>query len=238
MSETGSLGAMWARVQWIGASPLASALDLAGMKAIFRADACSRLGPMVSPCFFALIMEDAPAQGASQGLLLLGLGLLAGILIAIVALLLRLSALEKRLGPLAALGEIDAKLKAMSGSQANLELRRLEHLLVDIRDGHKRVDQRLAQVLENREREPASESDGQTPGPTRLADRIINRLLSQGYERIEILTPAKEFEQMLNGEGEVRVEARRGGAAYKGRVKVRAGLILEVQLRAPFEIFP
>lgn len=208
------------------------------MEAIFRADAWSRLGPMVSPCFFALIMEDAPAQGASQGLLLLGLGLLAGILIAIVVLLVRLSVLEKRLGSLDTLGAIDAKLKAMSGSQANLELRRLEHLLVDIRDGQKRADQRLAQALENREREPASESDVQAAGPSRLAERIINRLLSQGYERIEILTPAKEFEQMVNGDGEVRVEARRGGAAYKGRVKVQAGSILEVHLRAPFAIFP
>jgi hypothetical protein len=159
-------------------------------------------------------------------------------LIAIVVLLLRLSVFEKRLVSLDTLGAIDAKLKAMSGSQANLELRRLEHLLVDIRDGQKRADQRLAQALENREREPATESGGQAAGPSRLAERIINRLLAQGYERIEILTPVKDFEQMLSGEGEVRVEARRGGAAYKGRVKVQAGSILEVHLRAPFAIFP
>lgn len=189
-------------------------------------------------CYSLLAVEEASSDGASMGLELLGILLLAGILLALGVLLVRLGALGKRLEALDRLGSIDASLKSIGESQDQLELRRLEHLLVDIRDGQKRADQRLAQALEAREQAVAPESGVSTPAPARLGERIINRLLSQGYERIEILTPAEEFEALLVGDGEVRVEARRGGAAYKGRVKVQAGSILEVQLRPPFSIFP
>jgi hypothetical protein len=189
-------------------------------------------------CYSLLAVEEASSDGASMGLELLVILLVAGILLGLGVLLVRLGALGKRLEALDRLGSIDASLKSIGESQDQLELRRLEHLLVDIRDGQKRADQRLAQALEAREQAVAPESGVSTPAPGRLGERIMNRLLSQGYERIEILTPAEEFEALLAGDGEVRVEARRGGSAYKGRVKVQAGLIIEVQLRPPFSIFP
>ena len=173
-------------------------------------------------CYSLLAVEEASSDGASMGLELLAILLVAGILLGLGVLLVRLGALGKRLEALDRLGSIDASLKSIGESQDQLELRRLEHLLVDIRDGQKRADQRLAQALEAREQAVAPESGVSTPG----------------YERIEILTPAEEFEALLAGDGEVRVEARRGGSAYKGRVKVQAGLIIEVQLRPPFSIFP
>lgn len=193
---------------------------------------------MSSVWFLLLPLTQELPAGAAPGVEWVAVALLGGILAALVVLLMRMGALGKRLETLDSLPAIDTKLRALAAGQAKLEFRRLEHLLVDIRDGAKRSDQRIAQALESRDRDQASEGGAPAPIPVRLGERIINRLLAQGYERIEILTPAEDFEAMLTGAGDVRVEARRGGAAYKGRVRVQAGAIIEVHLRAPFAIFP
>ena len=70
-----------------------------------------------------------------------------------------------------------------------------------------------------------------------LAERVTDRLLALGYDRIEFITAPEELE-LDGGEGEVRIEARRGGAPHKGRVTVRDGKIVDVQLRSSYEIFP
>ena len=110
-------------------------------------------------------------------------------------------------------------------------------LVTDISD-RKRSEERIAQALEAREHEPSVEAAPGAPAPARLPERVINRLVALGYERIELLTPAAEFEALVEGEGEIRVEARRSGATYKGRVLVNQGAIVEVALRPPYEIFP
>ncbi|MBL6721312.1 MAG: hypothetical protein ISQ08_07860 [Planctomycetes bacterium] len=163
---------------------------------------------------------------------------LAGLLGVGVALLRRLAGLAERLEGLQRLESLDQRLKGLAESQGALDLRRLEHVLVDLRDSQKRSEERIAQALESREREPQPESTPGAPAPARLPERVINRLVALGYERIELLTPASEFEALVEGEGEVRVEARRSGATYKGRVLVKQGAIVEVALRPPYEIFP
>ena len=71
-----------------------------------------------------------------------------------------------------------------------------------------------------------------------LGERIVNRLMALGYERIELVTPHAELEAIAGGGGEVLVEARREGVPCKGRVRVRAGRIEAVQLQPAFGVFP
>lgn len=163
---------------------------------------------------------------------------LAGCLGVGLVLVRRLGQLTERLGGLKRLDSLDQRVKGLAESQGALDLRRLEHVLVDLRDSQKRSEERIAQALEAREHEPSVEASPGAPAPARLPERVINRLVALGYERIELLTPAAEFEALVEGEGEIRVEARRSGATYKGRVLVNQGAIVEVALRPPYEIFP
>ncbi|HPF15681.1 MAG TPA: hypothetical protein PLJ12_15560, partial [Planctomycetota bacterium] len=128
---------------------------------------------------------------------------------------------------------IEQHLKAIRQSQgAGLDLRRIEHLLVDIRDSNRRIhEQWLGQPSG-----PGPATGGANAWP--LADRIIVRLASQGYERVEILTPRERWESIDSGDGEVLVEARRSGAVYKGRVQIQGGLVGEIHLKPAHTLFP
>lgn len=163
---------------------------------------------------------------------------LAGCLGVGLVLVRRVGALAERLGGLRRLESLDQRLKGLAESQGALDLRRLEHVLVDLRDSQRRSEERIAQALEAREHEGRVEPAPGAPAPARLPERVINRLVAMGFERIELLTPASEFDALVEGEGEVRVEARRSGATYKGRVLIKQGAIVEVALRPPYEIFP
>jgi hypothetical protein len=74
--------------------------------------------------------------------------------------------------------------------------------------------------------------------PQALNERVLNRLLALGYERIEIVTPNEALEEFAQGSGDVLVEARRDGVLCKGRVRVRSGRIESVQLQPAFPVFP
>jgi hypothetical protein len=128
-------------------------------------------------------------------------------------------------------------LETMAAGADQLGRRRLEHVLIDIRDGHKRFEERwLAQMEKHGGQEGAM--PGIDPQATSLGERITNRLLAMGFERIEVLTPIEELESMAEGDGEVRVEARRAGVAHKGHVLLREGSIADVRLRDGYDAFP
>ncbi|MCP5023445.1 MAG: hypothetical protein GY930_16955 [bacterium] len=126
---------------------------------------------------------------------------------------------------------VDQHLASIRDGQGQaLDLRRIEHLLADIREGNKRLEERWISAMES----PAGSSDSNLP----LSERIRARLLSLDFDRIEILTPSEYHAALLEGGGEVLVEARRGGASYKGKVRVEDGLLVDVNLRPSHTIFP
>ena len=156
-------------------------------------------------------------------------------------LVVRLKRLESKTAGLGRLESIATALDRMQEERGGLDLRRIEHVLIDIRDGQKRVEDRMLGVLE---RSAGAKRGGSALEPVAagsaeaLTDRIVTRLLALGYERVQLVTPSEKIGEMVTGDGEVTVEARREGAACKGRIVVRRGAIVDVQLQSAYTAFP
>jgi hypothetical protein len=173
-----------------------------------------------------------------DAVLWLGLALFLGVAAAAAgawALVLRLERLQGELARLAKLEEIERQLARWLGERDDLDLRRLEHLLVDLRDGSKRVEELLLRAGELRSESSSALVPLAAPN---LGERVVNRLVALGYERVELVTPHQELESFAGGAGDVLVEARRDGVLCKGRVRIRAGRIDAVQLQPAFSAFP
>lgn len=186
----------------------------------------------------------ADPETASNALLLVGIALLV-VVGAVAALLHRLhrrvQRLSEDLAPLQRLESVDSALSKLVAGGDALELRRVEHVLIDIRDGQRRLEERLVAMVETLGKRDLLQSQAPAPEGTRgahLAERITSRLLSLGFERIEVLTSFDDLEGMAQGEAEVLVEARRGAAQHKGRVILRDGGIVDVRIRDTYEAFP
>jgi hypothetical protein len=154
--------------------------------------------------------------------------------------------LDKVLARLDGLAEIQSQIASLAASGSELDLRRLEHVLIDIREGHKRLEERLLQIAETSHHSASGETPEPAAGDPRrsagsgLSERVMNRLLAMGYERIQILTTIEEIDALSapSREGELLVEARRAGAVCKGRVAIRAGSIVAVELKSAHAMFP
>ncbi|MCP3916557.1 MAG: hypothetical protein GY711_13455 [bacterium] len=180
----------------------------------------------------------APELSDEQWLLVAvwGVGVL-GVLISMFGLMLRRlreARSERDAGE--HLARIEKQIAALAERGEGLDLRRLEHVLLDIRDGQKRVEERLVAALETR-------IDGRgapdiTASGGGIAERIVTRLVALGYEKIELVTPGVELEQLAAKGGEVTVEAQKAGAQHKGHVSLRGGAIADVRLRSIYEAFP
>ncbi|MBK7644167.1 MAG: hypothetical protein IPJ19_14160 [Planctomycetes bacterium] len=175
-------------------------------------------------------------------LLVLAAALLAACAAAAIAawqILGRLRASEKHLARLEDLAALREQLERLAGATPELDLRRLEHVLIDLRDAQKRSEERMLALIESTR---AGAAAGQTvavaAGGALLAERVVTRMLSLGYERVQLVTPMAELEPLLTGEGHVTLEARREGVVCKGRVKVRAGAIQDVQMQSAYSAFP
>lgn len=154
--------------------------------------------------------------------------------------LARLKRMESQLVRLERLDDLVREVTRVAQGGGELDLRRLEHVLIDIRDGQRRVEDRLLAVVES--------SAGLQPGAgalalpgggaSALADRVVSRLIALGYERVQIVTQSADIGRMVEGDGDVLVEARRDGAPCKGRVSVRRGVLTEVQIQAAYSAFP
>lgn len=191
-----------------------------------------------------------PIESQSDVLLWLA-GLTAGLAAAgaIAAWLLvkRAKRIEEELARLDRLDELARNVKSITERDEDLDVRRLEHVLIDIRDGQRRVEDRMMALLEARAGEGhpgghaqptrALEVDASASGGA-LADRIVTRLLSLGYERIVLVTPPTEFARILREGGAVVVEARRDGAVCKGRAIVLDGRIQDLQIQSAYSTFP
>src|SRR5690349_14766177 len=154
-------------------------------------------------------------------------------------ILARLKTFEKHVERLQDLAVLRERVECLAGAQPELDLRRLEHVLLDLRDTHKRTEERMLALIESTR---ASAAPGlpvpAAAGTALLAERIVTRLLSLGYERVQLVTPLAELEPLLGGEGVAVIEARRDGVSCKGRVKLKAGAIQDVQMQAAYGAFP
>lgn len=181
-----------------------------------------------------ILLQSDPGPDTTLVVGLVVFAVLAAVAGGVVVLALRLQRQREALAPLARLEAIEGLLRQLSDHEGELDLRRLEHVLIDLRDGQRRLEDRLLRLLESRQ--PGGASGGPVAG---LGERVTTRLLALGYERIEILSEGEELEAVESGgEGEVRVEARRGGALHKGRVRIEDGTIRDVRLRDSYEAFP
>ena len=182
---------------------------------------------------------DWTALGLGIGLL----GLLGALVVLLVRVQTRLARIQQSLSALAALESTARSVEKLAARETELDLRRLEHVLIDLRDGQRRTEDRLLSLLENG-RAGGGHSGTLTgtqisgvSGPE-LQERILTRLLALGYERIVFITSAPEIGALPNLEGPVLVEARRDGVACKGRVILRAGSIHDVQMQSAYSAFP
>ena len=167
--------------------------------------------------------------------------LLGGLFAIVFSLVNRLRLFDQRLERLDRLEDLMSAVSRLADDQKSLDLRRLEHVLIDIRDGQKRSQDGLLRALElaRAEREAAA-SQGRREAPTGrdLSERVVNRLLAMDFERIQVVTPLADIEELTDGDGEILVEARKNGALCKGRVLVRGGTLTDVQLRPAYTVFP
>jgi hypothetical protein len=174
--------------------------------------------------------------------LALAVALVAACALAAIAawqILARFKAAERHLERLQDLALLRERVEKLSAAQPELDLRRVEHVLLDLRDTLKRTEERMLTLIESA-RTSASPNlpVPAAAGSAQLAERIVTRLLSLGYERVQLVTPLAEFEPLLGGEGVVVLEARRDGVSCKGRVKIKSGAIQDVQMQAAYGAFP
>jgi hypothetical protein len=149
----------------------------------------------------------------------------------------RLRALEGRAAVLERIEDIQASLARLLKERDDLDLRRMEHLLVDLRETQERLEDALLRTVEGAH--ARSETQAIVPhGPEDVGERIVNRLLALGFERVQIVTRSEKLVELAQSGGEVLVEARRQGVLHKGRVVIRGGRISDVEVHPAYSIFP
>jgi hypothetical protein len=155
-------------------------------------------------------------------------------------LLQRLRELEKLWLRLDALEEIKAALQQLAHDRGDLDLRRIEHVLIEMRDGQRRLEDAILRAAQAAHRptpdsapEPADEATG-------LCERIVQRLLAHGYEQVHVVPTLEDLGELFHSGGahEVLVEARRNGMLCKGRVLLRDGAVVDVELKPAYTMFP
>jgi hypothetical protein len=188
---------------------------------------------------------SAQAAAALEAWLLASLPWLgAALLLVAAAGLVGVWLLLRRVGELArlgtrldALGEIHGLLARHVGQRGDLDLRRIEHALLEMRDGQRRLEGLLLRTVEGARAGQAGATSGGG-----LAERIVDRLLVLGYERVQLVSPPAELAAADGGGGggelEVLVEAHRNGVLCKGRARLRAGTLVDVEMKPAYSTFP
>jgi hypothetical protein len=163
--------------------------------------------------------------------------------VGIWTLVARMRELGRQNERLATLDEILHKVSELVAARDDLDLRRIEHVLIDLRDAQGRLEEAFLRAVESMARggegiviSGAGEASG--IGGGHLGERVVNRLLALGYERVQIVTAPGELDELVGGDGEVLVEARRGGAQHKGRVVIRSGGLADVEISSSYSAFP
>lgn len=155
---------------------------------------------------------------------------------AIVARLDKLVSLEKRLDTL---DELRSALTGLVKERSDLDVRRIEHVLIEMRDGQRRLEDAILRATQAALRPQASGAQVAAASDD-PAQRIIARVVAQGFERVQLVPSSAEVERLLAAEGpqEVLLEARRNGVLCKGRVLLRDGVVTDVELSPAYTMFP
>lgn len=139
------------------------------------------------------------------------------------------------------LEELDRKLGRLVADRDDLDLRRLEHILIDLREGQKRLEEahlRIAEQAASAGQQRAGQALAIPAGDSSVAERVVNRLLSMGFEQIQVITRMEKLNELVHRDGEVLVEAKHGGVLHKGRVSLRDGRLADVSMNPAYSIFP
>ena len=145
------------------------------------------------------------------------------------------------------LAELLARAKRLEEARGDLDQRRTEHVLIDIRDRFAGLeDALLAAVARPVVVERGSEAAAAPAAPAQptaepadlVVERVQNRLAALGYERVLLIGERDLFEMAAVGRTEIPIEARRGGVVHKGRCIVEKGRVLDVRLDPPYALFP
>ena len=158
--------------------------------------------------------------------------------IGVWTLVARIKELEQLARRFDALGTIESQLAKLVSDRSDLDLRRIEHVLLELRDAARRLEDSLLRATQAGR---TSTTSGAEASAASLSDRVIDRLLAQGYERVQLVTTLAELGRIFEAEGavgEVLVEARHNGVLCKGRVLVRNGAVTEVELKPAYSMFP
>jgi len=106
--------------------------------------------------------QATPSMGDALPGIAIGLAILvcvaAGVWL-LVQLLARLKEVQGTLASLERLESIDAQLRGLTDQQKGLDLARLEHVLIDIRDAQKRLEERFVGAVEAQGRSTTDESE-------------------------------------------------------------------------------
>jgi len=157
----------------------------------------------------------------------------------VFAILACLREVREGLRRLDGLQEIDEKLGRLVADRDDLDLRRIEHLLLDLRDTQQRLEDALLRTLEAGRGASANADALALPlKPEAVGERVVNRLLALGYSQVEIITRFEKLAEIGGKDGEVLVEAKREGVLHKGRVTFRSGRLADVEMRPAYAIFP
>jgi len=163
---------------------------------------------MLANRMFLVLIEDSPLAGGTppwmtEAAFWLAVAAILGAAAATVGvwtIVARLRDLHEDGRRLEVLEEIDAKLGKLVAERDDLDLRRIEHVLLDLRDTQKRLEDAILRTVESghaagdpgtRALVPAG-SQGQHSALS-LGERVINRLLAMGYERVQIITRAEKL---------------------------------------------
>lgn len=136
------------------------------------------------------------------------------------------------------LDALHVSLTKLISAREDLDLRRVEHVLIELRDGQKRLEDALLRAVEARRSLELTAGRSVAIGGAELAERVENRLLALGYERIVIVNGQAELDEIAEQGGEVLVEARRDGVPCKGKLVVRGGALTDVAMQAAYAAFP
>jgi len=182
----------------------------------------------------------APPDWVLESLPWLGVALLIAVCAGVAGIWVlvgRVRELERIAGRLDALEDIRAGLSRLVADREDLDLRRVEHVLIEMRDGQKRLEDAFLRTVQR----PSAEypqASSTAPSDVQLSERVTNRLLALGYEQIRILSERALLESVSDTDGEILVEARRHGSICKGRIQVRAGALTDVDLQPSWSTFP
>jgi hypothetical protein len=171
-----------------------------------------------------------------------GAGLAAWLLWRIAKLLQRAAsdAADQR----ALLADLAARAKRLEEARGDIDQRRTEHVLIDIRDRLAGLEDAMLAavarpvVIERGSDAPAAPAQPVAEPADLVVERVQNRLAALGYERVLLIGERELFEMAAVGRTEIAIEARRGGVVHKGRCIVEKGRVLDVRLEPPYALFP